>query len=58
MKLKVNVTPKDVFLGSELPPVRFSSMPSVVGVWIFSEITQYYFYDVSRTETNRFLLLS
>ena len=50
--MKSKVTPEDVFLGSEPspvrgfpepltpPPVRFSSMPSVLGVWIFSGITQ------------------
>ena len=52
--MKSKVTPEDVFLGSEPPthldfqsrnpppppPVRFSRMPSAVGVWIFSGITQ------------------
>ena len=51
--MKLKVTPEDVFLGSEPPhpsgfpelltppPVRFSNMPSVVGVWIFCGITHW-----------------
>ena len=51
--MKLKVTPKDAFLGSEPPrpsgfpepltppSVRFSSMPSVLGVWTFSGITHW-----------------
>ena len=49
----MNVSPEDVVLDSESPlpscfleplipsPMRFSSMPSIGGVWIFCGITQY-----------------
>ena len=53
--MKLKNTPVDVFLCSahpspldfqscSPPPVRFSSMPSVVGAWIFSGITHCLFF--------------